>query len=108
VPSAAYPLAATDLYQVLETSDVPGGVVNIVTGHPQELGMTLANHLDVDALWSFSGAIDPASLEAASSGNLKRTWIEKTAPDWKTPAAEGQTFLDQATEVKTIWVPYGE
>jgi aldehyde dehydrogenase (NAD+) len=108
VPSAAYPLAATDLYQVLDTSDVPAGVVNIVTGAAQDLGLTLAQHLDLDALWSFSGAVDAARLEAASAGNLKRAWINATAPDWTTPEGEGRAFLDQATEVKTIWVPYGE
>jgi aldehyde dehydrogenase (NAD+) len=108
VPSAAYPLAATDLYQVLDTSDLPGGVVNIVTGDPHELGMTLARHLEIDALWSFAGGTDPGALEAASAGNLKRTWINTTAPDWHAPEGEGRAFLDQATEVKTIWVPYGE
>jgi aldehyde dehydrogenase (NAD+) len=108
VPSAAYPLAATDLYQVLDTSDLPGGVVNIVTGGAHELGMTLARHLDVDALWSFAGGVDPGALEAASAGNLKRTWINTTAPDWHGSDAEGRVFLDQATEVRTIWVPYGE
>mgnify|MGYP002630341615 CR=1 FL=1 len=108
VPSAAYPLAATDLYQVLETSDLPAGVVNIITGDPQELGLTLASHLDVDALWSFAGGLDITRLEGAASGNLKRTWINATAPDWTGPDAEGHAFLDQATEIKTIWVPYGE
>jgi len=108
VPSQPYPLAATDLYQVFDTSDLPGGVVNIVTGEAHELGMTMARHLDVDALWSFSGAVDPGALEAASAGNLKRTWIATTAPDWSGADAEGRAFLEQATEVKTIWVPYGE
>jgi hypothetical protein len=69
------PLAATDLYQVLDTSDVPGGVVNIVTGDPGELGGTLAGHLDVDALWSFSPRVDVRRSKRASAGNLKRTWI---------------------------------
>ena len=108
VPSAAYPLAASDFYQVLDTSDVPGGVVNIITGDPQELGLTLAQHMDVDALWSFAGGVDVAGLEAAASGNLKRTWINTRAPDWMRPEARGRAFLDQATEIKTIWVPYGE
>jgi aldehyde dehydrogenase (NAD+) len=109
VPSWPHPLAATDLYQVLDTSDVPGGVVNIVTGDPKELGGTLASHLDVDALWSFSGAIDTGKLEAASSGNLKRTWINHGGnPDWLSSAGQGRRFLEAATEVKTIWVPYGE
>ncbi len=109
VPSHAYPLAATDFYQVLDTSDVPGGVVNIVTGDPADLGETLALHQDVDALWSFSAGTDPAALEKASAGNLKRTWISPDhAPDWSGPDGEGRRFLDAATEVKTIWVPYGE
>ena len=108
VPSRAYPLAATDLYQVLDTSDLPGGVVNIVTGDAQELGQTLAAHADVDALWSFTGGIDHAALEAASAGNLKRTWINTDTPDWSGNDGEGRCFLDQATEVKTIWIPYGE
>ncbi|PWK59291.1 aldehyde dehydrogenase family protein [Roseicyclus mahoneyensis] len=108
VPSRAYPLAATDLYQVLDTSDLPGGVVNMVTGDVQDLGQTLAAHADVDALWSFAGGVDAARLEAASSGNLKRTWINSDAPDWLARNAEGRAFLDQATEVRTIWVPYGE
>ena len=108
VPSAAYPLAATDLYQVFDTSDLPGGVVNIVTGDPRELGETLAAHADVDALWSFAGNVDRAALEARSAGNLKRTWINASAPNWTGADGEGRAFLAQATEVKTIWVPYGE
>jgi aldehyde dehydrogenase (NAD+) len=109
VPSWPAPLAATDLYQVLDTSDVPGGVVNIVTGDPGELGGTLASHLDVDALWSFSPRVDARAIEAASAGNLKRTWISRGGnPDWMSAAGGGRRFLDAATEVKTIWVPYGE
>jgi aldehyde dehydrogenase (NAD+) len=109
VPSWPHPLAVTDLYQVLDTSDVPGGVVNIVTGDPADLGGTLAGHLDVDALWSFSGRADASALEAASAGNLKRTWVNHAGnPDWASPAGGGRRFLDAATEVKTIWVPYGE
>ncbi len=109
VPSWPAPLAATDLYQVLDTSDVPGGVVNIVTGDPGELGQTLAAHLDVDALWSFSTRAEARALEAASAGNLKRTWVSQTeTPDWLSAQGGGRRFLEAATEVKTIWVPYGE
>jgi aldehyde dehydrogenase (NAD+) len=108
VPSWPHPLAATDLYQVLDTSDVPGGVVNIVTGDPVDLGQTLAAHLDVDALWSFSGRADRATLETASAGNLKRTWVNHDGnPDWISTKGL-RRFLEAATEVKTIWVPYGE
>ncbi len=107
VPSEAYPLAATDLYQVLETSDVPAGVINIVTGPQAELGKTLAAHLDVDAVWSFSGSDLTAMVEREAAGNIKRTWVNHArATDWT--RAEGQVFLRAATEVKTVWVPYGE
>ncbi|MDN5787682.1 aldehyde dehydrogenase family protein [Pseudorhodobacter sp.] len=107
IPSQAYPLAATDLYQVLDTSDLPGGVVNIVTGSHAELSKPLASHLDVDALWCFSSSDLSGVVEKASAGNLKRTWVNHgIATNWAT--AEGREFLRAATEVKTIWVPYGE
>jgi aldehyde dehydrogenase (NAD+) len=109
VPSEPFPLAATDFYQVLETSDVPGGVVNIVTGSHAELAGTLASHLDVEAVWSFSSSDLSREIEGKSAGNLKRTWVNNArARDWTGPEGEGRAFLDQATEVKTVWVPYGE
>jgi aldehyde dehydrogenase (NAD+) len=107
VPSQAFPLAATDLYQVLETSDLPAGVVNIVTGSHADLAKPLAGHMDVDAVWSFSSTDLSALIEAESVGNLKRTWVNHgRARDWA--GAEGREFLARATEVKTVWVPYGE
>jgi aldehyde dehydrogenase (NAD+) len=107
VPSQTAPLAATDLYQVLETSDLPGGVVNIVTGSHAELAKSLAGHLDVDAVWSFSSSPLSAMIEKEAAGNLKRTWVNHSrARDWM--ASEARSFLRHATEVKTIWVPYGE
>jgi aldehyde dehydrogenase (NAD+) len=109
VPSAAFPLAATDFYQVLDTSDLPGGVVNIVTGDPGELGKSLAGHMDVDAVWCFAGADLSALIERESAGNLKRTWVNRgRARDWTGPEGEGRAFLREATEIKTVWVPYGE
>eukprot|EP00903_Cladosiphon_okamuranus_P022763 g20955.t1 len=109
VPSEAYPLAATDFYQVLDTSDVPGGVVNIVTGAHGELAPTLAAHLDLDAVWSFSSTDLSEVIEGQSAGNLKRTWVNNArARNWMGAEGEARTFLDQATEVKTVWVPYGE
>ena len=109
VPSEAFPLAATDLYQVLEPSDLPGGVVNIVTGTPAELAKTLAGHLDVDAVWSFSSTDLAALIEGESAANLKRTWVNRgRSRDWFGAEGEGRAFLRQATEVKTVWVPYGE
>jgi aldehyde dehydrogenase (NAD+) len=109
IPSQPYPLAATDFYQVLDTSDVPGGVVNIVTGTHAELAKTLAGHMDVDAVWSFSSTDLSGLIERESAGNLKRTWVNRgKARDWMSPVSEGREFLRQATEIKTIWIPYGE
>ena len=109
VPSQPAPLAATDFYQILETSDLPAGVVNIVTGSHAELARTLAGHLDVDAVWSFSSTPLSAQIEKEAAGNLKRTWVNHArARDWFGPDGAGRAFLRAATEVKTVWVPYGE
>ncbi|TCL01278.1 aldehyde dehydrogenase (NAD+) [Shimia isoporae] len=109
IASQAYPLAATDFYQVLETSDVPGGVVNILTGQHSDLAKPLAGHMDVDATWSFSSTDLSAEIERESAGNLKRTWVNNgLARDWFGAEGEGRAFLQAATEVKNIWVPYGE
>ena len=109
VPSGSYPLAATDFYQVLDTSDVPAGVVNIVTGAHADLAPALAGHMDVDACWSFSSSDLSAVVEEASIHNLKRTWVnDGRTRDWMGAQGEGREFLRAATEVKNIWVPYGE
>lgn len=100
VPSRAYPLAATEFYQLLDTSDVPGGVVNIITGDAAELAKPLAGHMDVDALWCFAPALN-RMVQAEGSANLKRVWV---GGDWQ---ADAKTYLRHASEVKTIWVPYG-
>ena len=109
VPSEPYPLAATDFYQVLETSDLPPGVVNIVSGPHADLAKPLAGHLDIDAVWSFSSTPLSTLIEKEAAGNLKRTWVNRArARDWFGPQGEGRSFLRAATEVKTIWIPYGE
>ncbi|WP_132460504.1 aldehyde dehydrogenase family protein [Rhodovulum marinum] len=108
VPSDPFPLIATDFYQVLDTSDVPGGVVNIVTGSHTTLAATLAAHMDVDAVWSFSSSDISAEIERAAAGNLKRTWVNHgRACDWTGEDGEGRAFLRAATEVKTVWIPWG-
>ena len=67
----------------------------------------MAKHLNLDAIWSFSGSDLSETVEAASAGNLKRTWVNNgTAFDWSKD--QSRRFLEAATEVKTIWVPYGE
>jgi aldehyde dehydrogenase (NAD+) len=105
VPSERWPLAATDFYQVLETSDVPAGVVNIITGARDTLAATLAAHGDVDGVWYFGGSEGAAQVERLSAGNLKRTWTSAQL-DWL-QLGDTSVFLRQATQVKNIWVPYG-
>ncbi|MCX5568003.1 aldehyde dehydrogenase family protein [Kaistia nematophila] len=109
VPSSSHPLAATDFYQILDTSDVPAGVVNIVTGERDVLAKTLAEHDDVAALWYFGSKAGSALVEKASSGNLKPVWANQGIPRrWTENSAQGREFLRRATQVKNIWVPYGE
>ncbi|HEV7307912.1 aldehyde dehydrogenase family protein [Ensifer sp.] len=110
VPSEPHPLAATDFYSVLETSDVPAGVVNIVTGSAIDLAKTLASHNDVDAVWAFGTQELSTQVEMLSSGNLKRTFVDYgKATNWlDRDAAEGPAYLRRATDVKNIWIPYGE
>ncbi|MGR3514809.1 MAG: aldehyde dehydrogenase family protein [Paracoccaceae bacterium] len=101
VASEEVPLIATDLVQVLETSDVPSGVVNILTGDHAELAPQVGGHADLDAVWSFSGVELSTTLEREAARNLKRTWITEGTPSQ-------DAFLSAATEVKTVWIPYGE
>jgi aldehyde dehydrogenase (NAD+) len=110
VPSEKYPLIAGDLYQLFDTSDLPGGAVNIVTGYVSQLLKPLAEHDDVDAIWCYGDEATVASAKAMSTGNLKQVWTnEGRTIDWfDSKVAEGRWFLEHATQVKNIWVPYGE
>jgi aldehyde dehydrogenase (NAD+) len=108
IPSETAPLLATDLYQVFDTSDLPGGVINIVTGLRKELLTPLAGHDDVDAIWVFGSHAEATEAEKLSAGNMKRTWTEWTVREWMSAEdGEGPEFLRQATQVKNIWVLYG-
>jgi aldehyde dehydrogenase (NAD+) len=110
IPSQRYPLSATDFYQVLDTSDVPAGVVNIVTGNRDHLVKTLIQHEDVDAVWYFGTAEGSYHVEHESAANMKRTWVNYgIRRDWFDPEqGAGHQFLHEATQVKNIWVPTGE
>jgi aldehyde dehydrogenase (NAD+) len=110
IPSGGHPLAATDFYQVLDTSDLPGGVVNIVTGDREALARVLADHDEVDAIWHFGTGTSCADIERASAGNLKRVWTDHGKDrDWNDQRqGEGDEFLRHATHVKNVWIPYGE
>ena len=109
IPSQVHPLCATDFYQVLETSDVPAGVVNIVTGNRDHLTKTLVEHDDIDAMWYFGSAEGSYHVEYRSATNMKRTWVNYgESVDWAdNEQGEGERFLHEATLVKNIWVPYG-
>lgn len=110
VPSETYPLITGDLYQLFDTSDLPAGAINIVTGYRSQLLKTIAEHDDVDAVWCFSDESDAAAAKSFSVGNLKQVFTnEGRAIDWfDTKQGEGRWFLQHATQVKNIWVPYGE
>ena len=110
IPSEVYPLIVGDLYQLFDTSDLPGGVVNIVTGRPPELMKVLAEHDDVDAIWCFGDEASSAAVKALSAGNLKQVWTnEGRTIDWfDSKQGEGRWYLHHAVQVKNIWVPYGE
>ncbi|HEY1657233.1 MAG TPA: aldehyde dehydrogenase family protein [Candidatus Sulfotelmatobacter sp.] len=110
IPSETYPLITGDMYQLFDTSDLPAGAVNVVTGRTSELLKTLAEHDDVDAVWCFSDQSNAAAAKSFSAGNLKQVFTnEGRAIDWFDPKqSEGRWFLQHATQVKNIWVPYGE
>jgi aldehyde dehydrogenase (NAD+) len=110
IPSPGAPLSASDCYQVFETSDLPPGVVNIVTGERDTLCQVLAEHDNVDAVWYFGSVEGSQRVELASAGNMKRTWVNYGhSRNWLDAIqGEGQEFLREATQVKNIWIPYGE
>jgi aldehyde dehydrogenase (NAD+) len=110
VPSQRSPLSATDSYQVFETSDVPAGVVNIVTGPRDVLSKVLAEHDNVDGMWYFGPHEGCKMVELASAGNMKRTWVNcGLERNWLIhEEGEGEEFLRAATQIKNIWIPYGE
>ncbi|MEZ4424092.1 MAG: aldehyde dehydrogenase family protein [Gemmatimonadota bacterium] len=109
VPSEPFPLLATDVVQVLETSDVPAGVVNVLTGFKDELAPVLAAHDDVAGLWYFGHREGSQEVERLSAGNLKRTWVDHgRSREWTGPSGADEEFLREATQIKNIWVPYGE
>lgn len=110
VPSEQHPLSAIDLYQVLDTSDLPGGALNIVTGSSDELARTLASHGEIDAVWRHDGSAEGcAEVERLSSETLKRTWTGgANGRDWFDPKqAGGRVVLQHASQVKNVWIPYG-
>ena len=109
IPSPLYPLSATDLYQVFDTSDLPAGVVNIITGDRDHLVKTLVEHDDLDGVWYFGDAEGARQVEARSVHNIKRAWVSYgAARDWADARqGAGAEFLRESVEVKNIWAPTG-
>jgi aldehyde dehydrogenase (NAD+) len=108
IPSERFPLVAPALYSLLETSDMPAGVLNLVTGARDPLARVLADHDDVDAVWYVGTHAGATAVERASAGNLKRTWTEWVPREWLDPRqGEGRPFLRRAVQVKNVWIPYG-
>jgi aldehyde dehydrogenase (NAD+) len=110
IPSEKYPLITADLYQVFETSDLPGGVINIVPGRTSELLKTLAEHDDLDAIWCYGDESLCSTAKALSIGNLKQVWTNegRQIDFFEKRQGEGRWYLERAYQVKNIWVPYGE
>ena len=111
VPSEQTALIATLMYQVLDTSDVPAGYINILTAKQNELNLTLAQHENIDGIWAFSeNAKTRSSIIKETAFNLKRFWCPKNKNiDWSSNSEEFLLeFLHQGSQVKNIWIPYGE
>ncbi|MEM7568416.1 MAG: aldehyde dehydrogenase family protein [Pseudomonadota bacterium] len=109
IPSFDYPIAATELIHILEASDSPPGVINIVTGESAEMTKTLAEHDGVDGLWVHADAKTCKMAEIAGAQNMKRMWCSHgQALDWTHPIFDGDALLRLGSEVKNIWLPYGE
>lgn len=109
VPSETAPFSATDFYQILDTSDVPGGTVNIITGKKDELSAELAKHDNVDGIWYFGSKEGSKKVEVLSTDNMKRSWVNYGKyRNWQDKSqGEGDVFLRHATQIKNIWIPYG-
>lgn len=110
VPSEKYPLLALDMYQIFETSDLPGGVVNILSGARDHVTKYLAEHQNVDAVWYFGSEAGCKFVEAASAVNVKRTWVDwGQGRDWEAAEqGQGQEFLYHATQAKNVWLTMGD
>ena len=110
VPSQKFASVALELVQTFETSDIPAGVINIVSGNKQDLAEQLAGHADADAMWCWADQNVIASVESISAKDLKRLWVnEDLDRNWIDPMqGEGLEFLRNATEIKNIWTPYGD
>ena len=110
IPSENFPLPAVDMYQIFDTSDVPGAAINIVTGKHNELINTLSEHNSVDGIWNFGDSKYETNIDRASVSNLKQIWsINGNNVNWiNYHASFNKLLLRKSSQVKNIWIPYGE
>ena len=111
VPGQKTSLIATELYQVFDTSDVPDGYINILTSKENALTSTLSLHENIDGIWYFGKDKSAKSdLIRNTVSNLKRFWCpEEQDIDWFSKNESFlNEFLHQSTQIKNIWIPYGE
>ena len=109
IPSRETALLATDFYQILNTSDVPAGVINIITGDRESLTDTLAKHYDIEGFWYWGTAEGSKFVEFESAATMKRTWVNHgKLYDWTSDEQiNSEIFLRHSVEIKNVWVPYG-
>jgi aldehyde dehydrogenase (NAD+) len=109
VPSEQTSLLATDFYQILNTSDLPAGVINIITGDRDTLTDTLAKHYDIEGFWYWGSAQGSKLVEFEAAATMKRTWVNNgNYYDWfDNEQGQSELFLRHGVEIKNIWVPYG-
>ena len=107
VIAGRYALTAMELVQTIQHSDIPSGVINIVTSqNPESLSKELASHEDVDSVWFFGSSNGSKIVEEASISNMKQTWVSNGVPiKWNELRSE--KLLLKSTQVKNVWVPYG-
>ena len=111
IPSEKTSLIATSMYQVFDTSDVPAGYINILTTKQNELNKIVSEHENIDGIWLFSENSNiRSSVIKGTAYNLKRYWCPKNNKvDWSDDSEDFLSeFLYQSTQVKNIWIPYGE
>lgn len=108
VPSEKAPIPAMDLIELFRAADIPAGVINTVTGSPDELAGVMAEHNDVDAIWYHGSSEGSAIVQTKTAeSNLKQSWVNNGhAYDWDALATKGSKhMMRRATQTKNIWSP---
>jgi aldehyde dehydrogenase (NAD+) len=110
VPSEKNPIPTLDMYQIFDTSDLPGGVVNILSGEKDHIMKYLAEHQDVQGIWYFGSEQGSKFVEYSSATNVKRTWVNfGKSRDWlNKQQGQGEEFLYHSVQCKNVWLTMGD